>query len=172
MKDKFLTKDDAGNWNTIPPVSNDKIKNVNCHKFVLYVIRRISWEEMISDSQAQKDAGLDFTFGEKVRDTSGAPFTLVGDIKSLYSLAAMNCEPGKFYVGQILDAETGEMAHSFIIEKGWNDKYTCFDKQGFKYPFSVHELETMLDFVNKDGIKSYQNQKWRFVPIAESLNQQ
>lgn len=151
MKDKFLIKDEVGNWNTIPPVPSEKIRNVNCHKFVLYVTGHISWEEMVSDSQVQKDAGLDFTFGEKVRSTSDAPFTLVKDAQSLYSLADMNCEVEKSYIGQVLDAETGEMAHSFIIERGSDGKYMCFDKQGFKYPFSVHELGTMLDFVNKDG---------------------
>ncbi len=161
--DKFLKRDAAGNWNTIPPVPDDKIQNVNCHKFVLYVIGRISWEEMISD--AQKESGIDFTFGEQARNISDIPYALVKNFESLYLLANTNCKSGESYIGQILDAETGEMAHSFIIEKQPNGKYTCFDKIGFKYPFSIHELGTMLDFVNKDGIKSYQNQKWRFVPL-------
>ncbi|HUD04068.1 MAG TPA: hypothetical protein VMR73_01080 [Candidatus Paceibacterota bacterium] len=51
---KFLEKDVTGNWNTVPPIPDDKIKNVNCHKFALYVIGKISWEEMISNPDAQK----------------------------------------------------------------------------------------------------------------------
>ncbi len=164
---KFLKKDVTNNWNVIPPVPSDKMRNINCHKFILYVIGSISSEEMISDSQIQKDTGFDFTFGEQARSISNVPFTLVEDLESLYLLADKNCEIGKGYVGQILDAQTGEMAHSFILEKESDGKYTCFDKQGFKYPFSVHELGTLLDFINKDGEKSYKDQKWRFVPITQ-----
>jgi hypothetical protein len=165
MINNFLTKDVDGNWNTIPPIPADKIKNVNCHKFVLYVIGKISWEEMFSDLQTQKDAGLDFTYGEQARSISNIPFTIVNDLQSLYALVDMTCNVEEHYVGQILDKESEEMAHSFIFKKETDGKYLCFDKQGFKYPFSIHELGTMLDFVNKDGVKSYQNQKWRFVYI-------
>lgn len=165
MNDKFLKKDETDNWNTIPPVPTDKIKNVNCHKFILYVIGRLSWEEMISDSKVQEEKGFDFTFGDKAREISNMPFTMVRDIQSLYSLADKSCDLGKPYIGQILDSQTGEMAHSFIVEKAPDGIYTCLDKQGFKYPFSIHEMGKLLDFVNKDGVKSYQNQKWRFVPI-------
>lgn len=165
MADKFLTKDETGKWNTIPPIPADKIQNVNCHKFILYVIGRIPWEEMISDPQTQKDAASDFTFGDKARSISDAPFSLMTDLKSLYSLMDTSCGSEKSYIGQILDAETGEMAHSFILERDQSGSYICFDKPGFKYPFSVHALEDIYNFVNKDGVKSYQNQKWRFVPM-------
>jgi hypothetical protein len=87
-------------------------------------------------------------------------------VESLYLLADQNCEIGKNYVGQILDAQTGEMAHSFIVQRGSTDQYICFDKHGFKYSFAVSNLETILNFVNKDGEKSNQNQKWRFIPIT------
>ncbi len=166
MKDKFLKQYEVDIWNTIPPIPDDKIKNVNCHKFILYILGSISREEMISDSQTQKEAGLDFTYGEKARNISNIPFTFVKDLQSLYSLADKVCESEGSYIGQILDAETDEMAHSFVLEKGFDGKYTCFGKQGFKYPFSVQELGSILDFVNKDGVKSYQNQKWRFIPVT------
>jgi len=163
--EKFLAKDVDGNWNTIPPVPADKIREVNCHKFVLYVIDHISWEDMILDSQVQKEKGLDFTFGELARSISHDPFTLVNNLESLNSLVEKSCESGKSYIGQILDAETEETAHSFILEKDRDGLCTCYDKPGFKYPFSVHTLEDIFNFVNKDGEKSNQNQKWRFVLI-------
>lgn len=161
---KFLEKDTDGNWNTVPPIPVDKIRNVNCHKFILYIINKISWDEMISDPKTVKE-GLDFTYGEQARTISDTSYTPIKDLGSLYSLANQSCEIGKAYVGQILDAQTNEMAHSFIITREQDNKYNCYDKQGFKYLFSVCELGTLLDFVNKDGEKSYQNQNWRFVPF-------
>ncbi|HVT75223.1 MAG TPA: hypothetical protein VHD69_02325 [Candidatus Paceibacterota bacterium] len=165
----FLQKDKDGVLNTIPPIPPDRIKDVNCHKFVLYVLGQITWDEMISDSHAQKKAGLDFTYGEKARAISNKEFVPIANIDSLIKLADECCDHSKTCIGQIMDKETGEMAHSFIIEKILNGEYQCFDKQGFKhYPFSVHGLESFLDFVNEKGEKSYQNQKWRFVPIESS----
>ncbi|MBI2097548.1 MAG: hypothetical protein HYT46_01245 [Candidatus Vogelbacteria bacterium] len=163
--DKFLKKDSLGNWNTIPPIPADKVGDVNCHKFVLYVIGKISLEEMISDARMQKDAGADFTFGETARSISNIPFTPVKTLESLFLFANENCEIGKDYVGQILDVQTEEMAHSFIVQREPSDQYICFDKPGFKYPFAVSDLETVLNFVNKDGEKSNQNQNWRFMPL-------
>ncbi|GEM_PF-3186049 len=162
----FLKKDLSNNWNTILPVPADQIRNVNCHKFILYIIGKISWEEMVSDAQIQKEAGADFTFGEMARSISDVQFTPVKDLESLLLLANKRCEIGKSYIGQILDAQTGEMAHSFIIQREPDGKYICFDKPGFKYPFSVHGLEEILNFVNKDGVKSNQDQKWRFVSLT------
>ncbi len=163
----FLQKDSTNNWNTVPPVPPNEINNVNCHKFVLYVINRISYEEMVSDPKIQKEAGLDFTFSEETRNISEISFTPVKDVQSLFTLANQKCEIGETYIGQILDVQTGEMAHSFIVKRKSHDEYVCCDKQGFKYPFTVFDLETILDFVNKDGVKSYQNQSWRFVPIKK-----
>lgn len=162
---KFLKKDSLDNWNTIPPIPADKIGNVNCHKFVLYVVGKMSLEEMISDAQIQKDSGADFIFGEMARSISNIQFTLIKSLESLLLFANENCEIGKVYVGQIQDAQTGEMAHSFIVRRESSDQYTCFEKTGFKYPFAVSDFEAILNFVNKDGEKSNQNQKWRFVSI-------
>lgn len=168
----FLQKDSLNNRNTIPQVPADKISNVNCHKFVLYVLGRISWNEMVSDTQIQEkaDPSFDFTFGKQARSISDKEFISIKDADSLYELANRDCELGKAYVGQILDSETGDLAHSFMVERMPNGTYMCSDKQGFKhYPFSVHELGTLLDFVNKKGEISYQNQKWRFIPMTEAV---
>ena len=119
---------------------------------------------MISDPNEQKKFGPDFTFGDKARRVSGMPFTLVESLQTLLELANQSCEVGKSYVGQIIDAQTGEMAHSFIVERKTENEYICFDKPGFKYPFEINDLEKILNFVNKDGEKSNQNQKWRFIP--------
>lgn len=164
---KILEKDSLGNWNTTPPIPADKIKNINCHKFILYVVGKISWEEMISDPNTQEENGVDFTFGNISQNISDIPFIPIKNLKNLLLLANNSCEIGKSYVGQILDVQTGDMAHSFIIQKKSDGKYVCFDKPGFKYPFGVHGLEEILNFVNKDGEKSNQNQKWRFVPMND-----
>lgn len=166
MLETFLQKDSNGHWNTIPPVPKDKIGNVNCHKFILYIIGRISFDEMISDSKVQKGSGLDFTFGEMARNISGAPFVSIQDIKSLYEFAEKNLGSVEAYIGQILDTQTNEMAHSFIVERE-SDKFTCLDKQGFKYPFTVYDMKIILDFVNKDGERPYLNQKWRFLSLND-----
>ncbi len=150
---KFLQKDLTGQ------------ESVNCHKFVLYVLGKMSWAEMVADSP-KIPAGDDFTFGKSAREISDIPFVPVENLENLHSLADKNCEPGQAYIGQILDAETGEMAHSFIVERAANGTYTCYDKPGFKYPFSVGGLEKIYNFVNKNGEKSYQNQKWRFVTMV------
>ncbi len=162
----FLHQDPTGAWNSIPPIPADKISNVNCHKFVLYVLGRISWDDMVSDPHTQKEAGTDFTFGAQAQAISDIPFIPIGSTEALYALADATCEPGQPYIGQIHDADTGEMAHSFIIERTPTGKYVCYDKLGFKHPFGLHELGVILDFINKEGVKSYQNQKWRFVRIG------
>ena len=156
----FLNKDSFGNWNTIHTVPVNKLGNVNCHKFVLYTIGKISWKEMVSEKEIEDD----FTFSEMARNISDVPFTFVENLPSLLSLANNSCEIEKVYVGQILDTQTNKMAHSFIIQRESDGKYTCFDKPGFKYPFGIHSLKKILNFVNKDGEKSNQNQKWRFIP--------
>ncbi len=161
----FLEKDSSGNWNVIPPVPADKIGNVNCHKFVLCEIGIISWKEMVSDPSDQRSKGADFTFGEKIRLISNIPYTLIEDPESLMMLAQKACEIGKVYVGQILDVETKEMAHSFVITRESENNYACFDKPGFKYPFAMSDLDTILNFVNKDGEQSNKNQEWRFIPL-------
>ena len=142
----------------------NKIYNVNCHKFVLYVIGRISWDEMISDPSEQRVAGKDFTFGDKISSISDCEYKLIIDEENLQKLAN-NCEIGKFYIGQVRDAQTGEMAHSFILKRESDSGYVCFDKPGFKYPFAVSDLATIINFVNKDGEQSNKNQLWRFVPL-------
>lgn len=38
----FLQKDSNNEWNIVPPIPIEKIKNVNCHKFVLYILGKIS----------------------------------------------------------------------------------------------------------------------------------
>lgn len=162
---KFLEKDLSSNWNTIPPVPAERVKNVNCHKFVLYAIGKISWKEVISDPSAYQSTEVDFTFGEKICSISNIPYTFIKDQESLMMLARKNCEIGKTYVGQILDVQTKEMAHSFVVTRESENDYICFDKPGFKYPFAVSDLNTILNFVNKDGEQSNKNQEWRFVPI-------
>ncbi len=168
---KFLEKDIDDNWNTVPPTPSEKVRNVNCHKFVLYAIGKISWQEMISDTSAQQATGADFTFGEKIRSISNIPYTLIKDQESLLTLAQKSCEIGRTYVGQILDVETKETAHSFVVTKESENNFICFDKPGFKYQFVVSDLNTILNFVNKDGEQSNKNQEWRFVPI-ESIEKQ
>jgi tellurite methyltransferase len=165
---KILEKEENGNWNTIPSVPPEVLKNVNCHKFVLYVIDKISWNEMVSDPSTQKELGEDFTFGEKIRLISNTSFTLVRSEDELKALADKSCEVGKLYVGQVLDQQTNEMAHSFILRRESIDEYVCFDKPGFKYSFEVSNLNTVLNFINKDGEKSNLNQEWRFVPIQNN----
>lgn len=164
----FLQRDSNGDWNTVPPVPTEKIKNVNCHKFVLYTIGKISWEEMISDPSEQQAKGNDFTFGENIRSISNIPYTLIKDQESLTELAQKSCALGKTCVGQILDVQTKEMAHSFIVTRESENDYVCFDKPGFKYPFAVSDLNTILNFVNKDGEQSNKNQEWRFVPLESA----
>lgn len=161
----FLQKDVNGEWNTIPPIPSEKINSVNCHRFVLYALERISWDEMVSDPLVQKSRGEDFTFGEKIRFISDIPCTLINDQESLGVLAKKSCEIGKTYVGQILDTQTKEMARSFIVTREDEKNYICFDKPGFKYSFTVSDLNTILNFVNKDNEQPYKNQKWRFVSI-------
>ncbi len=161
---KILTRDIKGAWNTDPPTPTDKINNVNCHKFVLYAIGRISWEEMISDPEEQRVIGIDFTFGNKILSISDCEYKLIIDEENLQKLAN-NCEIGKFYIGQVRDAQTEEMAHSFILKRESDSGYVCFDKPGFKYPFAVSDLASIINFVNKDGEQSNKNQLWRFVPL-------
>lgn len=61
------------------------------------------------------------------------------------------------------------MAHSFVLYRESSHKYICFNKPGFKYIFEITDLESILNFVNKDGVKANQNQEWRFVP-TENIN--
>lgn len=164
----ILEKEENGNWNTIPPVPPELVKNVNCHKFALFAVGKISSEKMISDPLAQKKMGEDFTFGEKIRSISNSTFSLVSNEDELKILADNNCEVGKLYLGQIRDTQTSEMAHSFILKRESADEYVCFDKSGFKYPFEVSNLNTILNFVNKDDEKSNLNQEWRFVLIQSN----
>lgn len=166
---ELLKKDLNDTWNTVPPASLDKIKNVNCHKFILYIIGKISFDEMVYNPNSHEDEGLDFIFGEKARIISDVQFTQVEDLESLYELVGKSCEAGEVYVGQILDLETKEVAHSFLIKHMSDTKYTCFDKPGFKYPFKVHEIRSIFDFINKDGEKPYHNQQWRFIPTNLGL---
>lgn len=161
----FLEKDINGDWNTLPSVPTDKIRNVNCHKFVLYIIGKISWEDMISDPSEQQKAGIEFTFGEKIRTISDTSYNLVKNEQDLTLLAQKSSEVGKTYVGQVLDAETKEMAHSFIVTRESENAYICYDKPGFKYPFAVSNLDAILNFMNKDGEQSNKNQMWRFIPM-------
>ncbi len=166
--DKYLQKDDSDNWNLIPPVSLELLRNINCHKFVLFVIGAISRDELLTDPKTQKanDPTIDFTFGKKALAISQKEFTSISNVENLLNVANKECQGGKAYVGQILDAKTGELAHSFIVEKNSDRKFVCFEKTGFKhYPFNVHGLESLLDFVNEKGEKSYQDQKWRFVEL-------
>lgn len=165
---KFLEKDTYGNWNTIPPVPVEKVKNVNCHKFVLYGIGTISWQEMVSDPREQKDKGIDFTFEKKIRLISDTPYTFISDEESLNLLAQDSCEISRVYVGQIFDVPTKETTHSFLVKRESEEKYLCFDKPGFIYPFTVSNLTTILNFVNKDGHQSNKNQNWRFI-LLESI---
>lgn len=165
MLEKFLVSNGAGNWNTIPPVSEKQKNDINCHKFVLYALGRISFDELVSDSKVQREAGEDFTFGKKALEISLAPFELASSLQSVKELAQKTCKIGFIYVGQILDAKTGELAHSFLLERSDDGNLRCADKTGFKYPFNISKLETIFDFVNKDGEKSYHGQMWRFVEI-------
>lgn len=161
----FFEKDSLGNWNTLPPVPEDKIKNVNCHRFILYLVGKMTWEEMTSDAKAQKEAGREYIYSKQAMNISNEPFYPVNDKAELYSLADIYCKIDETYIGQILDTETDELAHSFLSTRELDNKYSCFDKPGFLYPFKIYELGELLDFVNKDGEKPYRNQKWRFITL-------
>lgn len=162
----YLIKDRNGVWNTDIPVPADRMSNVNCHKFVLYALDRISWDEMVSDPSQQKAEGKDFTYGNVAQTISSKDFKVIHDAKSLLRLATESCPVGKRCVGQALDVQDKKLAHSFIIERQHDGSFVCFDKQGFKnYPFSVHDLVSLLGFVNDRGELSYRNQAWRFFEI-------
>lgn len=161
----LYVKDSSGNWDTVPPVPEEKMRHVNCHRFILYVLGHMSWEEMTADSKAQREAGEEYIYGQQALSISDEPFTHVDSKESLYSLANKHCDVGRTYIGQVLDTQTGELAHSFLLTKKSDREYSCFDKPGFLYPFKMYELGELLNFVNKDGEKSYQNQKWRFIPL-------
>ncbi|MEN9621916.1 MAG: hypothetical protein RLZZ67_350 [Candidatus Parcubacteria bacterium] len=165
--DTFLHKDTSGTWNTIPPIPSDLLPNVNCHKFVLHAIGKISYHEMVSNPKFQKEnfPHFDFTYGKKALEISRKEFTPISNTTDLYTLAEKDCGSHSVCIGQIRDSKSGEMAHSFIIEKDSSGKYMCYEKTGFKqYPFTVHELGNLLEFINDKGERSYQNQEWRFIP--------
>ena len=132
---------------------------INCHKAILYLLGRITLEEV----------DLDFTFGKRVLEISDKEFISVKTVGELKAFVNQNCKGGLLYVGQILDAETGEVAHSFIVGKELNDeqdnpsRFICFDKAGFKFSFGVYEIEKLFEFEN------YHNQKWRFLPLNDVL---
>ncbi len=164
----FLKKDESGTWNTSPAVPEEMLPNVNCHKFVLFALGKISFDELKSDPAEMKksDPAFDVAYAGKALEISDAGFTAVPDATSLIALADRECGAGKTCVGQIKDSKTGEMAHSFIVEKDLDGKYMCQEKMGFKhYPFEVREIGSLLEFVNDKGEKSYQNQLWRFIPL-------
>lgn len=162
----FLEKDSLGKWNTLPPVPENMLGNVNCHRFILYVLNKISWDEMISNAKAQKEAGEEFIFGKDALAISDSKFTSINSFDELLHYLNKNCEVGKSYVGQILDIGTRELAHSFIIQPMNNNEFQCFDKPGFKYPFGVYGLREIYEFVNKDGEQPYKNQDWRVIEIS------
>lgn len=160
MTKEFLQKDSLGKWNTNPPVPKELLKNINCHKFALYFLGKITREEMISDPSKQKAEGLDFTYGIQALAISSIAFVPIKTADELMNFAKRACNIGEIYVGQILDAETSEAAHSFIVER--NEKgFVCFDKAGFKTDFGVYEIKDLFQYEN------YHNQKWRFVPLKE-----
>jgi hypothetical protein len=141
-------------------LSAKESENINCHKAVLYLVGLISYEELIADPRQQQDTN--FTFRERALRISNAKFAPVTNPEELLNLAENGCESGNLYVGQILDNETNELAHSYIVFK--NNEGVCigFDKAGFKEAFSVYELSQLLAF------KNYQNQGWRFVSIGDT----
>lgn len=142
-------------------VSVPNPQDVNCHKAVLYLAGLISYSDLISDSKAQKEEGLDFMFEEKARAISNKIFTPVSTVDDLYEIADKECIEPDVYIGQILDSVSNEMAHSFLLARR-DAGYTCFDKAGFKKPFSVYPLRKLLDFDN------YQHQLWRFLRLSEA----
>ena len=147
-----------GLWGIEELVSVPNPQDVNCHKAVLYLAGFISYEELTSDSKTQRELGLNFTFGNKSRGISDKEFILISDENKLYGFATKECTEPIPYIGQILDVEDNELAHSFILRKSGND-FICFDKAGFKTDFSTYKLEELLHFNN------YQNQLWRFLPL-------
>jgi hypothetical protein len=142
-------------------VSVPNPQDINCHKAVLYLAGLISYEELTSDSKAEREQGLDFTFGKRARVISDKEFVPISSSTDLSALAQYECTSLLPYVGQILDAEDNDMAHSFLISKR-NDGFICFDKAGFKTAFSTYSLEELLNFNN------YQNQLWRFLLLSEA----
>lgn len=124
---------------------------------------------MVSDPIKQKEEGVDFTFIDKIILPSSISYTLINNEQDLSEFVHKVCEMGKVYVGQVFDIDTGELAHSFILKIESDTKYICFDKPGFKYSFTVSDLDTILNFTNKYGEQSNKNQKWRFVPL-EMIN--
>lgn len=163
---KFLEKDSRGNWNTLPPVPEDRLLDVNCHRFVLYTLGKMSWDEMVSNAKEQKEAGEEFIFNKAALEISSLEFTPINNLDKLVLYLNQNCEINKPYIGQILDVGTQELAHSFIIQKTENNKFECFDKPGFKYPFRVYDVKEIYEFINKDGEQPYKNQIWRVIQIS------
>lgn len=139
--------------------------DINCHKAILYFLGRMTVDELSSDAKSQKGSGKEFIFGSKSLEISDKEFVAIENVQKLKEFAEQSCEENFVYVGQVLDAETGELGHSFILGKTKGQKILCFDKAGFKYPFGVYTLETLFDFINKDGEKPYHNQKWRIIPL-------
>lgn len=159
MIEKYLALDANNELNLIPPVSADVSRNINCHKFALFVAGVISRDDMVSDARAQKAAGEDFTFGKKAAALSIKEFKAIPDIETLLEFARESCREDKPYIGQIRDVETGEMAHSFVVEKDSEGSFRCFDKAGFKTSFGQYGIEDLFQYEN------YRNQEWRFIPL-------
>ncbi len=139
--------------------------DINCHKALLYFLGRITLDELGSDAKLQKEQKQDFIFADKALEISDKEFTSIENVQELKEFVEQSCEKDFVYVGQILDAQTGELGHSFILGKNKDEQFLCFDKAGFKYPFGIYALETLFDFINKDGERPYHNQKWRIIPL-------
>lgn len=131
----------------------------------MYVIGKMSWDEMIIDAKEQKEAGEEFIFGKAASAISSLEFTPINSWNELVQYLNKECELDKYYVGQILDVGTQELAHSFILQKKKENEFQCFDKPGFKYSFNRYSPKEIYEFVNKDGERPYKNQGWRLIQI-------
>lgn len=132
---------------------------VNCHKAVLYIIDQITYDELTADPQPQRERGEDYDYSKRALAISEQPFVPVIDAGDLHNLAHTYDESVP-YIGQIQDAADGYLAHSFLLARRDGD-LICFDKEGFKEPYSFHTLEALLEKPN------YQNQLWRFIQIGD-----
>ncbi len=134
-------------------------KFINCHKATLYIADTISYSELIADPQPLRDRGEDYWYSERAKGVSDIPFLPITDTCDLQDRAAVACAKYSPCIGQILDTDTGELAHSFLIVST-SLGLVCFDKSGFKEPFTTYSIEELLEKPN------YQNQAWRFVPLS------
>lgn len=154
------------------------LKNVNCHKAVLYMLKKISKEQLLSDPEETTDAGTGdaYSFEKEARALSDRPFEQMDELADLEAMLAAECAPGEWGVCQALVYD-GSM-HTFIFgltpedrsaRSRIRDRIVCAEKVGFgDDEFRVSTLEEIFNYRNKGQDQSpYGSAKWRFIPKRE-----